>query len=304
MSQKSELFSIPHESGNYILYLPLKRIIFLADKEVAEDIVSHYYSKDWQNISTINNTEVASIYKQILDIPDKSIFPHHSLSTNKKAVIIPTDSCNLNCSYCYAHNIHSANTMSLTQLMEIIDYMFQHSSVPEFTFIGGGEPMLAWDIIKKGIIYAEEKNGGKLVKVGIATNMTLIDDDKLSFFEKHNIRISASYDILPEFQNQGRQFVNGKGSSEIVEKNIKSLITHNIIPRIRTTVSEIAVNHMKMMVEYVHNKYPEIRHIHLEHLSSPNLSKYPEYYTDFIKSYFEARKTAKEYNIKDRKRHV
>ena len=299
-----EMFTIPvvTEQGEMnIFYFPLKKAAFMADAISSQQILDY--------VSTLNSTtsgshpeetDAAKIINQILNIPDNKPPKNQRLDNNRTATIIPTEKCNLGCIYCYAHDSHCSSTLTEADIRCIIDYMFDKSNKypPKFTMIGGGEPLVEWDLIKFAVLYAEKRNNGKHVDFGVATNLTLITPEIADFIAKHKISISASYDILPDIQNTQRPFADGTESYDAVNTSIHTLISHGVIPRIRSTIMEQSVECMSDMVEFVHTAYPEIKYIHLEHVSSNELKPDSGYYEKFVKHFFEARDKAKSYGIK------
>ena len=298
-----EMFTLPvvTEQGEMnIFYFPLKKAAFMADSVSSQQILDYISTLDSTTIVTNSDTDAAKIVNQILNIQDNRPSKNQRLDNNRTATIIPTEKCNLGCIYCYAHDSHCTATLTEADIMCIIDYMFDKSAkyTPKFTMIGGGEPLIEWDLIKFAVLYAEKRNSGKHVDFGVATNLTLITPEIANFISEHKISISASYDILPEIQNIQRPFADGTESFETVNTSIQTLISHGIIPRIRSTIIEQSVGFMPDMVEFVHNTHPEIKYIHLEHVSSNELSPESDYYDKFIKYFFEARDKAKSYGIK------
>lgn len=89
--------------------------------------------------------------------------------------------CNLNCKHCHCMKL------SFSFNEDILNYI-KKENFSRITFCGG-EPLLYFDIIKKIVEYI-----GDICNYKLVTNSTLLDKDKVKFFNKYNFHIGASYD--------------------------------------------------------------------------------------------------------------
>lgn len=104
-----------------------------------------------------------------------------------------------------------------------VDYLREHSVDSDMVSISfyGGEPLLAFDLIKQVVEYADELFDGKELIYGMTTNATLITDEIARFIKQHQIRIMFSIDGPRDVQNKNRVFRDGRGSYDTVEKNVE-----------------------------------------------------------------------------------
>ena len=115
-----------------------------------------------------------------------------------------TDDCNLKCRYCFVKKQHTY--MSLDIAKKAIDLCNDNNRSYSITFFGG-EPTLLWNqIIVPTVLYAEEQN--KKINFSITSNGTLLDEQKLQFMVKHDIKLLLSMDGDYETQNYNRPCVN------------------------------------------------------------------------------------------------
>jgi sulfatase maturation enzyme AslB (radical SAM superfamily) len=84
----------------------------------------------------------------------------------------------------------------------------------------GGEPLLEESLLRKVTEYIKEKSH-RPVWLGVITNGTLISDSFLEFTEKHNIKISVSYDGLNNDDNR----VNKDGRALLDISRLRDAIT-------------------------------------------------------------------------------
>lgn len=143
-----------------------------------------------------------------------------------------TQQCNLRCKYCIysedknlSQRSHSDNVMTWEIAKSAIDFLYAHSIEADDISIGfyGGEPLLAFPLIKKIVVYADEIFAGKDRIYSITTNGTLISDEVAHYLNEHKFRVAFSIDGPKEAQNKNRIFRDGSGTYDIVVKNIEKL---------------------------------------------------------------------------------
>ena len=108
------------------------------------------------------------------------------------AQIIPTNQCNLHCSFCSYSDRDKTKSLSLNQVKWILDVLHQRKS-ESLTWTGGGEPLLHKDL-NEMLRYSQKKG----FKSGLVSNGTVID--RLEY--QPNLvwcRISSSDDRTPNY---------------------------------------------------------------------------------------------------------
>jgi sulfatase maturation enzyme AslB (radical SAM superfamily) len=67
----------------------------------------------------------------------------------------------------------------------------------------GGEPLLAFPLLRRGIAYAKARCPPRLhLGFGVTTNGLLLDERRAAFLARHRVRTSLSFDGLPAAQDQ------------------------------------------------------------------------------------------------------
>ncbi|MDQ0495633.1 Cys-rich peptide radical SAM maturase CcpM [Paenibacillus brasilensis] len=161
--------------------------------------------------------------------PASDMIPH-LLSKGLNGVALQvTQMCNLRCEYCpysghlYVNRQHSGKRMPWETAKKAIDFYIAHS--PNSYHIGlafyGGEPLLEFELIKKCVNYIENKVNDKKIRFDLTTNATLLTDEMIEFFVKHDFQLLISLDGPEEIHNRFRKFVNGKGSFQKVIHNVR-----------------------------------------------------------------------------------
>jgi len=247
--------------GSFYIYDVNSNRIFNVDK-LTYDVINDVYLKTDKVITKFRKTYPEDVIKNKLDelkklIDKNSYFTHNTLNNNlklefsigeikelldnkvKSIALGVTEDCNMRCRYCiYSGKIgykrsHSKKFMDFDTAQKSIDFFFEHNKkVTDKIGISfyGGEPLLNFKLIKDCVNYSRAKNtklDRKLI-FSITTNGTLLDDEIIDFIVKEKIALAISIDGPKEIHDCNRVFKNGKGSFDIVYKNIKKI--KNIYP--------------------------------------------------------------------------
>lgn len=140
-----------------------------------------------------------------------------------------TQQCNLRCKYCtysgsYVNRSHADKMMNISTAKKAIDFFIGHSQNSKILNVGfyGGEPLLAFNIVKESIKYAVEKAEGKKITFNITTNATLLREDIVEFFEEYDVDLMISLDGPRKIQDKNRQFAkSGTGTFDVIMDKMK-----------------------------------------------------------------------------------
>lgn len=153
-----------------------------------------------------------------------------------------TEQCNLACKYCYKYG-RSEKKLSLDIAMQMVDYFFERaqkpSEKPYYIYFSGGEPFLEFGLMKDIVNYIEKKElSNKVVFIG-TTNVTLLDEEMLSFWIRRKHAWQLSIDGIKEVHDKYRRTIDDKGTLDIIKEKIPLIIKYwpNAIVRI-TVVPE------------------------------------------------------------------
>jgi len=141
----------------------------------------------------------------------------------ERYVIHVTKACNMDCFYCYEQDKTSKYTKE--EVLGTVEKIAANCKDKEFgvEFLGG-EPMLAFDIIKAVYEYLEENYKGRVRDYVITTNGTILTDDMLAYLQENpKIVYAVSLDGT-KWANQLRRFKGGAGAFEPVVANLKKAI--------------------------------------------------------------------------------
>lgn len=127
--------------------------------------------------------------------------------SNRSVTIMITNSCNLNCVYCYESN-KSKREIKSDIVHSIIDkemLLDDEYDCVEFNLFGG-EPFLRFDVIKNTYQYLESKHFNKEWRIGIITNGTILNEEQKFWLSKHRDKIicTLSVDGTKTMQDKNR----------------------------------------------------------------------------------------------------
>lgn len=181
-----------------------------------------YFSDDYKFLYLLNR-EVSN--QNTLLFSRESIFYKNEIS------ILINNQCNLSCDYCFSKK--GAEKLTFEKLKPFLDFFININRFEEkisVFFSGIGEPLLEINTIKEIVEYLDFNFSHTKKDYEILTNLTLLNEEIISFFKKYNFRIVGSYD--------------GSGFSENRIKNNIFLENHIIenIRRIQEYNLELKIN--------------------------------------------------------------
>jgi sulfatase maturation enzyme AslB (radical SAM superfamily) len=141
-------------------------------------------------------------------------------------------------------------------LKRSIDFFLPHLARDAYINFTGGEPLLAFHLIKIAVAQIQEKHPfrKKYVRFALTTNGSLLDQDTLDFLSEHRFSVSLSYDGTAQDLNRGDE------SSHSVKLALKALTSD---PRIHLQTNSVFTS------ETVHHLAGSA--IHLVRLNVPEI---------------------------------
>ena len=165
-------------------------------------------------------------------------------------IIHLTDSCNLNCTYCY-ENKRNRN-ISFENIKDICDYEISQNSKSANIIFYGGEPLLQKELITKTIDYIKSKKSKTVFYFGITTNGTLLDKKFIKYMKKNNfVSIGYSIDGLKDIHNLNRKTVDGNNTFDVVYKNAKELLKVFKDAVSMSVITKNSLNNLANSVEFL-----------------------------------------------------
>jgi uncharacterized protein len=267
-----ELYAID-DTDKIILYAPLKRMVLSVNRKVLSLIVD---IKSGGRIP--GDTETTGVIKLLKEFgiittdeentPLKNSYTEYKPS---KVTFLPTTDCNMSCIYCYADSGTNIKYLSYDIAKAAIDFISNNAkekneSEIHVGFLGGGEPFLAWDLLKKIINYSRKKAGdlGLTASFGGVTN-GLLSKTKIQWIKENFHFLNISIDGMKFIQDSQRPIKNNKSSFEKVIRTLHRLNELGFVYSVRSTISSLSLDYMEEIVGFFANEL-KVKRIHFEPL--------------------------------------
>ncbi len=284
MISKDNLFILSDEEKRKFIFAPF------SDYVEAVDV---------NDVSELSDDYIAHIPNPTLRILQTS---HDSVNLTN-LMILPNNKCNFSCSYCFSAQGRGHDEIKPEILSSAIQYFFSKERLngrkASLSILGGGEPLLSWDIVKKAVELSEQlysETHKTRLSISIVTNCSLINDEFVTFCLNHHIGVTASFDILEEIQNKHR------GKYEIVLRNICRMTESGIPVDITAVITRESVNMQEEMIKHIKKHIPMVARISFRYVLSANYCTSTQdrilYYRSFIDNFFKAQTKADEYGLK------
>ena len=282
--------------GKWIIYLPLTGYVKLVSSDIVVELTKAVEGKEYSEAETVDE-----ILSHLDDTPKKIYYTSPDENGLLNMMILPNNKCNFKCSYCYSAHGRSGKEITFETLAAGLDYFLNpERAVGErltISVLGGGEPLLSWELLKKALDYAylKAEARGRELPVSLVTNGSIISDDILDYCKSHKISLSVSFDILEDIQNSQR------GSYAVVKDNINRFAEYGVDIALNTVITNANVGRMNEMIRHMSETLPLVDKVSFKLLISdnyfPTLESREQYYKQFVDNFFEAQDLAKEKGI-------
>ena len=279
---KNNIFAIPvgdyfrsDKDKCYLLYAPLKnkfQLILPSEVEKFEKQLADNLPSDFLRLFTDGEYKHEEV----------------SIDTFCTLHLLLNEKCNFHCSYCYSAQGRSSAELDMGTIEKMLSYFLSaERKAPQMRtimFMGGGEPMLSWPLLREATLLALKIAEGQGIKVGfsLTTNGSVMTEEMLDFFEKYKFTIQISFEVLPDVQNAQR------GSFDAVAKNIVRISERGVNHYVRATVTEMNVERIPEMVRYCQQYFPKVKKLSCQQVVDPQLFTSPEIVADFFDRYFRS----------------
>lgn len=152
-----------------------------------------------------------------------------------------SDRCNLSCTYCYIPSLNSTRQRRPDLFSLLGEKLLAVKGLKSVSVkLAGGEPLLAFDSWADELITLRRQldAAGIALHARLITNLTFLTRRIVDYFRKEKIGISVSLDGLAAFNDRNRIFpVDGRGSFQVVKKNLEVLRENGIKPGVMITAT-------------------------------------------------------------------
>jgi uncharacterized protein len=266
-----DLFIIRSGEDRFVLYAPLQRTAAAVNGAAAR-MISRYVTESPAAVGSEGSALIETLEAQGLLAPKTEqppVFPANYAFNPIEVTLFPTSRCNLRCRYCYA----DAGWRSIEMPWEIaraaIDLVVKNAGLlgsRKFTvgFHGGGEPTMAWDLMRQAAehAHARSEETGLNLELFSATN-GLLNKNQREYIAARFSSVTVSLDGPPDVQDFNRPKASGGGSFEDVRRTLEYFNEMRFPFWIRSTVTASTVHRMEEAVEYLHAHFA-VKELHME----------------------------------------
>ena len=138
----------------------------------------------------------------------------------RSVMLMTTYECQLRCAYCQVRR--GPRRMDEMTARRGADLLLSSRAGHLILNFFGGEPLLAWDLVRKTSLYARERRGGRPLRINLTTNGLLLDDAKIGFLKSVDGYVHLSLDGTAE-ANASRLRGTGPGAQAAMEAALRRL---------------------------------------------------------------------------------
>jgi His-Xaa-Ser system radical SAM maturase HxsB len=167
-------------------------------------------------------------------------------------IFVVTNYCNGKCVYCQAQSSEEGSRKMSREVAKQAVRIALQSPSPELNFeFQGGEPLSNFPIIRFIVEYTESVRGDKNVHYSVVSNLTLLTDEMIAFFQKYQVSVSTSLDGDRWLHMRNRPLANGKNSYDLLRQKLRKLDACRVYyGAIQTTTRQSLSRHREIIGEY------------------------------------------------------
>lgn len=164
-----------------------------------------------------------------------------------------SDRCNLACTYCYIPSLNSTKERRLDLFALLGKKLLEVRGLKSVSIkLAGGEPLLCFDGWADQVTQLQRQlaNAGISLNVRIISNLTFLNKKIVEYIKENGFGISVSLDGLARFNDNNRIFpTNGRGSFNVIKKNLQVLRENGIKPSVLITATSENKNGIAELVK-------------------------------------------------------
>ena len=258
---KSDFNFVRFSKNSYLITNYAGKYAFLTDKEFHAfcsnsqiEKNKHTELKNKMFLSTASSEQFMRDYSTAIRNYRNYLFSGTGLH-----IFVLTSECNLKCVYCQALTSACGNKMTKEVAEKSVDLALQSPNKYLSFEFQGGEPLMNFEVLKHIVEYTNERSGDKIIEFNLVSNLTLLNDEMISFIKKHNIKISTSLDGPEKLQNRNRPYFSENGYS-VWKNRLKKLKaeTGRPVGSIQTTTRNSLPYYKEIVDEYIANGFKRV----------------------------------------------
>lgn len=257
LDEDGEAFLIPYGDG-FVLYVPRAGVLALIESGLAEAVRRRYRGEfAFEDHSLeIQALEAAGAF---LVMKSGSAAPAKASQRWKPTSVTfsTTQKCTLRCTYCYAEggrldDLDLPWDAAKAAIDLVVNNAVETGERPSINFLGEGEATAAWEVFRRCIDYFEDACAAQGVEAYVALSTNgIYPRRRTDYLAKKCHSITFSLDGLAKAHDKNRVLPNGKGSFEMVVKNMRALQDAGRSFNIRCTADPESLERLPDFVDFV-----------------------------------------------------
>jgi uncharacterized protein len=166
-----------------------------------------------------------------------------------------TTRCSMRCIYCYSNGGEKNQKMPWEIARTALDWIMQHTierGRKQFAirFHGGGDPIMAFKLLKRCVIYTQEKNQRLGLKARIESGLNgVMGHATVDWICRHTHGATLSLDGSAMIHNRQRPLCTRRPSYKMVAATLKKMDAHGFAYGLRLTVTADGVPRLAESIE-------------------------------------------------------
>ena len=258
----SELFVLPLNESEYLVYAPLRGAALIANAALVRFLQS---PNAGEGTSDISAEVLAWLRKAGIVGGAAERAPATRLTGPPRPRVVTlllTSACNLRCAYCYAASGDAPATfMGAETARRAIDFVAANAAEAgassfEVNYHGAGEPTQHWVRLQESHLYAEDvaQAKGLRLRSSVTTNGVL-NDAQRAWIAAPLDGATVSFAGLPEMQDVNRRRASGGGSSEAVLTTLRAFDRAGFRYSIRMTATAESLARLPQSVAFICRRF-------------------------------------------------
>lgn len=147
-------------------------------------------------------------------------------AATRSLMLMTTYECQLRCSYCLVRR--GPRRMDEETARRAADLLVASSAPRLLLNFFGGEPLLAWDLVRGVAAYARRRAGGRPLRLNLTTNGLLLDDEVLAFLRDNDGFVHLSLDGDPAARFGAPSRAAAREAEEALRRLARSGVPHHV----------------------------------------------------------------------------
>lgn len=253
----TELFLLPDRKGYYLVYAPLRRLVMKLGPEQVNLLARLRHGRARKGDA---DSELVKHLVQCGVINGKPEARPPSLVgaayAPTRVTLFLTNRCNLACRYCYAGGQTAELAMDEAAGRAAIDYAARNCRARKLKMVnvgfhGGGEPTMAWELLKALTAYGREtaRRLGLEYRSGMSTN-GCFSEERARWIAQNTHFVSVSMDGPPDIQDYYRPLRSGGPTSPLLRRTLRAFDRAKFPYSFQATITRETVREMPRIVRW------------------------------------------------------